>query len=192
MSDFETKKLDAEILNFIRRYSEKPSSDDAFNALALKLFAYQFERNPIYKRFCDMQGKRPKNVRHWSDIPAIPVAGFKDLVLASFPQKKAIKVFKTSGTTRGVEGRGAHFFDSLKLYECAILPPFKKFLLPDASSIDMRFLVAPPREAPDSSLSFMMGVVSKHFSSSGRFYVKKGKPLFEELARDLGELRGKT
>lgn len=80
----------------------------------------------------------------------------------------------------------------MKLYECAIPAPFKQFVLPDVSSIDMRYLIAPPREAPSSSLSFMMGVVSRHFSSSGRFYVKKGKPLFKELARDLGELRGKT
>lgn len=191
MLDFETKKLDAEILKFIRHHSEKESTDEAFNALALKLFVYQFKRNFLYRRFCLMENKRPENVPHWSRVPAIPTLGFKELVLTTFPKKKAVRIFRTSGTTHQKSLRGAHLFDTLRLYEAAIVSPFKKYLLRDVSKIDTRFLISSPQDAPDSSLSFMMGVVRKFAKNGGKFYIKEGRPLFNELAADLGRVKSK-
>jgi hypothetical protein len=131
-----------------------------------------------------MEGRGPRNVRSWKEIPAMPAVGFKELVLSTFPIKKAVKVFKTSGTTGEVHG--AHFFDTLKLYEAALVPSFKEILLPDLPKMKLFFLMASPNEAPNSSLSYMMGVVNRRFSSGkGRFYFRKGEPLLRELARDL-------
>ena len=215
LSDSESRKLDFEILSFIRDHAGKDSTDSAFQGLALKIFGYQVRRNGLYRRFCWIEKKGPESVKSWKDIPAMPVLGFKELVLAAFPKERAVKIFKTSGTTgqvsleafrhktrrmrpRSAEEnsqalRGAHFFDTLKLYEAAIVPPFKKYLLNDAAKMDMRFLIAPPKEAPESSLSFMMGVVSRRFAKGkGKFYFKKGRALFLELAEDLKKTRSKT
>lgn len=135
-----------------------------------------------------MEGKRPGKLTSWKEIPAMPAVGFKELVLATFPIKRAVRVFKTSGTTG--ETHGAHFFDTFKLYDEAIVPPFKKYLLPDTERIRMFFLMEPPDEALHSSLSYMMGVVNLKFSSGkGRFYFRKGEPLFKKLARDLGKTK---
>ncbi|MGH7198002.1 MAG: hypothetical protein ACREH5_04585 [Candidatus Omnitrophota bacterium] len=161
-------------------------------------------------------------MRSWKEIPAMPAVGFKELVLATFPIKRAVKVFKTSGTTGEVHG--AHFFDTLKLYEASISASFRGGSCPSAGAssspvtfvraareasrlghppllknepaggrIRMYFLMASPDEAPHSSLSYMMGVVNRKFSAGkGRFYFKKGEPLFKELARDFGRAKEKV
>lgn len=117
----------------------------------------------------------------------MPVSGFKELVLTTFPVKKAACVFRTSGTTRGL--KGAHFFETLRFYDAAILPSFRKYLLPDGASLSYFFLTESPRNAPHSSLSYMMGVVDRRFAAKkGRFYVDKGNLRSEQLFRDLGAL----
>ena len=79
--DAETKNLDAEILEFIRGHAARDADDAEFGALALKIFDYQFKRNVLYRRFCLLEGKRPSAVKDWREIPAMPSAGFKELVL---------------------------------------------------------------------------------------------------------------
>lgn len=119
----------------------------------------------------------------------MPTDGFKELVLATFPVKKAVRIFRTSGTTR--ESKGAHFFDTLKLYEAAILPNFEQYILSDRKKRRFFFLTSSPDEARDSSLSYMMGAVNRHFSKpEGTFYVRGGKILSERLARDLRNEKG--
>ena len=97
MLDSQTKNLDAKILTFIKDNAcSAPSSEQAFEALALQIFAYQFERNQNYRKFCLLEGKNPATVSNWKEIPAMPAEGFKELVLSTFPAKNALKVFKTS------------------------------------------------------------------------------------------------
>ncbi len=185
------RNLDAQILAFVRKYSQANAPEAAFEALALKLFNFQFKRNENYRKFCLIEGKTPKKVKSWEEIPAMPTLGFKELVLSTFPIKNAVRIFKTSGTTG--QSHGAHFFDTLKLYEAAIVPAFKQTLMPEGGRIRMFFLMASPNEAPNSSLSYMMGVVNRKFSKGiGGFYFKKEKPFFKGLARDLGKAKEKV
>jgi len=189
--DKETRELDGAILSFIAGHADAGAAPDrAFEALALRIFDYQFGRNDNYRRFCAIEGKSPKSVRDWFEIPAMPSAGFKELVLATFPVASAVKKFRTSGTTRGEGARGVHFFDTLKLYEAAIPPPFEAHVLAGRTGLRFCFLVSAPAEAPDSSLSHMMGVVDRRFAGSkGRYYVKKGAPLYARLDADLRKAR---
>ena len=210
--DGEAKRLDARILSFIRKHADQPASDKNFETLALQIFDYQFRKNTNYRKFCLIEGKAPGKVKKWQEIPAMPTAGFKELVLATFPIKKAVKVFKTSGTTH--ENRGAHFFDTLKLYEAAIIPPFRQYLLPATktrhqgvggsardvwrTSAGLRdflfcFLMSSPKESPNSSLSHMMGVVNRVFAKNkGKFYVQKDQIQYENLLKDLKQTRKKV
>ncbi len=191
MSDLETQNLDAEVLSFIKEFSAGPAPEKRFQSLAFKLFDYQFARNENYRKFCLSEGRRPEGITGWKEIPAMPAIGFKELVLATFPIKNAARVFKTSGTTRS--NRGAHFFDTLALYEAAIPPPFKAHLMPDTRDLSFLFLMSSPQESPDSSLSYMMGVVNKVFASQkGKFYVKNGAMKNEALAQDLSRIRKKA
>ena len=54
---------------------------EAFNQMALELFALQMERNAAYRALC---GGR-KSPRLWEEIPAVPTAAFKELELTSIP-----------------------------------------------------------------------------------------------------------
>src|SRR3989338_1897633 len=138
-------RLEREVLRFIRRYARRSAPEAAFEALALKLFAHQFEHNATYQKFCLLEGAGPGRVKRWKDIPAMPAAAFKEFVLVSFAQKKTVKVFRTSGTTGSP--RGAHFFESLRLYEASLAAAFDKFVLPDRPSLDWHFLAMPKRGA---------------------------------------------
>ena len=193
--------------------------DNQFQSLAFKIFEYQFNRNENYRKFCLMEKRQPGNLKSWKEIPAMPTVGFKELILSTFPIRNAVKTFKTSGTTlpagtclpvrqgqaretrgatvirRGcpVESRGVHFFDTLKLYEAAIVPCFKKHLMPDSRGFSFFYLISSPEESPHSSLSYMVGVVNKVFAKNrGRYYVKNSKILYAALAKDLARCRKKA
>ncbi len=179
-----------DVLRFIRCYSAKPASDSEFTVLATRVFRFQFENNTPYRRFCEMEGMTPDKLTSWKDVPAMPAAAFKELTLTTFPRIKKKKVFKTSGTTS--EKRGAHYFETLELYEASILPPFEKHVLRTDAYV-FYILMPSAREAPDSSLSFMLKIVNRHFGrGKGRFYIQRGRPQFESLARDLGKERKKA
>lgn len=187
--DPKARALDRDILSAVRRYASADSMPDReFDRLALRVFAYQYEKNRFYRRFCDIEGKNPSVVRHWKDVPAMPAQGFKELVLTTFPVRRSARRFRTSGTTR--DSRGVHWFETLALYDAAIVPPFRRFLLPGLSRIEMFFLMPSPDEVRDSSLSYMMGVVRKKLGrGAGKFYVKNGNVLSEELARGLSRAK---
>jgi hypothetical protein len=131
--------------------------DDArFEALALALFAFQFERCAPYRRFCEARGVTPARVRRWQDVPAVPTGAFKELALTSFPRERAVHAFRTSGTAAAA--RGALLLDTLAVYEASLSASFARGVLPDLAPGDrIAFHVLAPsaREAADSSLSHM-------------------------------------
>ncbi len=188
-----------EVLRFIRRYSTKSAPQSAFEALASHVFRSQFEKNALYRRFCVMEGVTPENLKSWKNIPAMPAAAFKELTLTSFPIRKKKKVFKTSGTTlrqaqgeAAGSGRGAHYFETLALYEASVVPPFKEHVLREGGHA-FYFLMPTAQEAPASSLSYMMKVVNARFArGKGKFCVRKGEPQFDALARGLQKEKKKA
>jgi acyl-CoA synthetase (AMP-forming)/AMP-acid ligase II len=132
--------------------------EERFQALALELFAFQFEHCPAYARFARARGVEPAHVHSWHGIPAVPAGAFKELALRSFPEARERHVFRTSGTSG--EARGALHLDSLELYEASLRASFERFVLPELEAgerICLRVLAASPDEAPDSSLSHMFG-----------------------------------
>ena len=177
--------LEKAVLSFIHRpWKDISRSESEFNGLALRIFHFQYQNNSIYRRFCDIEGYSVFKINSWKKIPAMPSLAFKELKVTSFPKKEAIKVFRTSGTTR--EGRGVHYFRTLKLYEASILPPFEKAFFWDRAKLSYYFLMNSPVDDAGSSLSHMMGVVNRRFADGrGQFYIKKGKPAFESLLKEL-------
>jgi hypothetical protein len=72
---------------------------DGFPALALEIFAYQYEHNPPYRRFCEGKRVDPGSVRSWREIPAFPTEAFKTELATSFPVEQAVLRQLTSGTS---------------------------------------------------------------------------------------------
>lgn len=171
----------------------------AFDQLALRLFAYQYEHNPVLRSFWAEQGATPGQVGHWLEIPPLPVTAFKQAPVFTAPPEAAVQVFMTSGTTRGPELRGRHYFRTLELYRAALLPPFRHYLLPDQpahpdqpdlppdSRMPILVLAPSPAEAPHSSLSYHFGVIVEECGGpDSRFFWQGDQLQYEELARALG------
>jgi hypothetical protein len=162
--------IERELLAWMR---SEPQREDAarFERLALALFAFQFESNPAYGRFCAARGRTPAAIASWREIPAVPTGAFKELALRCFPAERSVKVFRTSGTATAK--RGELYLDTLALYEASLVPSFEAGVLPDLAAEErLPFLVlAPdPSAAPDSSLSHMFGVMLARRGAPGSAY----------------------
>ncbi len=152
----------AQVLDFITN----PDGKD-FAALALAVFAYQFENNLPYQRFCLSRDKTPHTVKTWQNIPAVPTVAFKELDLTCGP---AEKIFFTSGTTQGQEKRGRHFVPDLQVYHTSALSHFSQCLLPDEPRLRILSLIPPPDMQPHSSLSQMAEWVMQELGTDNSHY----------------------
>jgi hypothetical protein len=135
-----------------------------FEEWALRVFAFQFEANPVYRRFCLARGRDPRSVSHWHDVPLVPTSAFKVLDLATGPTEAT---FQTSGTTGGVGRRGRHGVRSLALYRASALPPLRAHLLPGGGRIRILSLVPSVANAPESSLARMIQFAFEDFGAPG-------------------------
>ncbi len=150
------------VLNFIR----EPQQQE-FNQLALDVFAFQYRKNPTYRRFCDRRGIRPESVGAWEEIPPVPTAAFKLVDLTCAPTER---VFLTSGTSQGADQRGRHGFPWLEVYDSSLLTNFAAHLLPDDIRPRMLILAPSSNLLPTSSLSHMLEVVRKAYGGEGSAY----------------------
>lgn len=144
-----------------------PPAGGFLDDLALRIFRYQYERNPPYGAYCRRRGRTPETVTRWEDIPAVPTAAFKELPIVAGDAGSAQAIFRTSGTTRGREGRGEHHVLDLSLYRASLLPTFRRFVLPDDARLPMLSLLPPPEQLPDSSLAFMVAEAIAAFGTEG-------------------------
>lgn len=166
--------LQREILRVIDTWHERGEdlSDDAFNDLALRIFAYQLQANAPYARYCAAFGVTPQSLPvSWEAIPAVPAAAYKEAALATFDPAAAALAFETSGTTRGARGR--HCLRTPALYDAALLAGFDRFMLSDGARLRYVNLVPNPAERPHSSLGYMMArVASQRGIGEAGWYVR--------------------
>jgi hypothetical protein len=137
---------------------DTPVPDNLFNTLACDVFDFQFENNAPYAAYCQRRGVTPDRVTHWSEIPPVPTAAFREVPLVSGVVEDAQRVFRTSGTTRGRERRGAHHILDLHLYHEALLPMFAGYVLPDKRKLPFMSLVPYAAQVLESSLAEMITV----------------------------------
>ena len=162
------RDADALRVDLLQRFTDAESTfdDDEFDSLALRVFARNFEDVPPYAAYCRARGRTPRSVESWLEIPAVPTAAFRDLRLAA-PGRPAEAVFRTSGTSRGPERRGAHHVADLALYRASLRSTFRAFLLPDDASLRVLSLMPRSTALPDSSLAFMIDDVMDAFGAEG-------------------------
>lgn len=118
---------------------------EPFERLALDIHRWQARESPVIAALVEGE------VTEWWDIPAVPVALFRDLPVGTVPQGEEGAVFRTSGTTGG---RGAHRMRSTALYDHNALA-WADRCVPDLPGETVA-LLSDPAAAPDSSLSHMV------------------------------------
>jgi hypothetical protein len=150
----EYRALEARILDAM----DTAISDDSFSGIALAVFQFQCRWNETYRAFA----RSAPAPRSWREIPAVPQAAFKRSRLSCVPLDLAVTLFRTSGTTG--ETRGEHLFLDTRLCDAAIVRGWD-WLAP--RSLPLRIIARPSEDAPDSSLSHMLGVLARE-RSAGR------------------------
>lgn len=147
-------------------------SEREFDALALELFALQYEENPPYRRLCEARGVCPASIRKREDIPFVPTTAFKDFEFSCLPAGEWVRVFHSSGTTEQRPSRHVHGVDSLALYEDSLWLWFEKHVL---AGLDAGFklicLTPGPEQAPHSSLVHMFRTIRTRTSAGGEVFL---------------------
>lgn len=166
MLDRDAGPLRTQLLNLFAAGADAPLDDDAFDRLALRVFAYAFDHVAAYAAYCRARDRLPGRVGHWTEIPAVPTAAFKEVPLLA-TGAVAERVFRTSGTTRGPERRGVHAVADLALYRASLRATFQAYLLPDGARLRFLSLMPPAHELRDSSLAFMITDVTDAFGAPG-------------------------
>ena len=174
MSTHSRDSLEDRIREAIRS-PDFPAGPDEFDRLALDIFSYQFAANPIYRSYCENRGMGPATVDSWMDIPPVPTDAFKAAPIFCGDVAEAAVSFRTSGTSKGSGTRGQHHLRETRIYEEALVCSFRKHILPDREEIDILSLVAPPSEAADSSLSFMIGHLGDECGTDVTWAIEDGE-----------------
>lgn len=160
--------MTSELSNFAARQRESICSGfqcEDFHALALELFGLQFKYNPAYRKICELRGRTPETIQHWTQIPAVPTAAFKELELTSLAPNKRTAVFHSSGTTDQKSSRHFHNAESLAVYEESLWSWFEQNILKNSerrtANGELVILAPPPEQAPHSSLVHMFETVRR-------------------------------
>jgi len=130
-------------------------SEQDFNSIAIELFHYQFEQNPVYRDFVINLSISPSAIKHFTNIPFLPVSFFKtQRILTGFLDPEM--VFRSSGTS-GME-RSSHLVGDVSVYKQSLLTGFE-FFYGNPAGYKILALVPDPLKNPDSSLAFMVNLL---------------------------------
>jgi phenylacetate-coenzyme A ligase PaaK-like adenylate-forming protein len=99
-------------------------SAENFSSLALDIFHFQYQNNPVYRRYCDTLGIVPRKVETLTQIPYLPIQFFKSHEVTS-TQFVPEAIFESSGTTQSNTSR--HLVKSLATYETSFNKAFRIF-----------------------------------------------------------------
>ncbi len=120
------------------------------DALLSDIAAFQAQHVPVYQRLVKARGVGA----------ALPTDVFRHARVAVHPASQDQRVFRTSGTT--VAARGSHYFRALELYDL-VAERWARHMLFGESPARLVVLAPNEREAPDSSLSYMLSRFGEWF-----------------------------
>ena len=153
-------------------------SEQDFQNLALRIFNYQFEKNSVYRSFCDLLYKHPSDVKSIEEIPFLPIQFFKSHEVISSTESPKI-TFSSSGTTGSITSK--HIVTDLELYESSFCKTFELFY-GDISSYTVLALLPSYLEREGSSLIYMVNdLIQKSNNSHSGFYLNNLDELSQKL-----------
>jgi hypothetical protein len=164
------EQIKDKLLRFIEQDS---SSEQQFNEMALSLFAYQYENNQPFRKYCRKRKASPSSIKHYTEIPPVPITAFKQTELSCCPPEETAAVFMTSGTTNPAE-RGKNYHRDLDVWKQSMRRHFKPYILPDRETINMAILFPTKEELPNSSLANYLDLAKLEFGTVDSSYMFKG------------------
>ena len=169
-----------------------------FNAAALDIFRFQYDRNEIYKKYTDALEIVPGNITHYSQIPFLPVLFFKTHPVVSgisLPEKSFVSSGTTSirSTSSGnipvvelvetTPQRSRHNILDLSVYDESLVKGFE-FFYGLLETYTVFALTPDPQQNPDSSLIYMISKwILKSSSDVSGFYLDRPEILAKLLEK---------
>ena len=152
---------------------------DAFDTAALELFRYQAERCAPYRRYIELLGIEPEEVKRVEDIPMLPIELFKseDVYCGDTPPEI---IFTSSNTGSTVPSR--HMMASLEIYRKSFTAAFKAFY-GDPKQWSIYGLLPNYLEREGSSLVYMVDTLIRECGSGG-FYLHDYERLIDDMRAD--------
>lgn len=164
------------------------NSAEKFNSVALKVFQFQFENNPVYRSFCDLICKNPSEVHTVEAIPFLPIQFFKTHQVVANSQKPEV-IFTSSGTTGSITSK--HFVTDINLYKQSFIKGFE-FQYGNISDYVILALLPSYLEREGSSLIYMVDYFIKNSPhAESNFYLNNLDELHQTL-QDLEFQKKKT
>lgn len=159
-----------------------------FEKIALEVFRYQAEHNPVYRAYLNNLDCDPARISQVTDIPFLPVEYF-----ASFPvitgEGPIQAEFRSSGTTRVARCR--HCIHDLSVYEESFVRTFESHY-GELKGLCILALLPGYMERKDSSLVYMVDALIRRTEHPGSgFYLDNFQDLKEMLIQ-LGKLEQRT
>lgn len=153
----------------------------AWPSLALKIFAFQYEQNPVYRTYCDLLKITPADVHQPAGIPFLPIRFFKSHQITSGEFYPGV-IFESSGTTGTVNSK--HYVKDPAVYVQSFLNGFEKFYgLPEEYCIIG--LLPSYLEKGHSSLVYMVNELIKRSGHPlGGFYLYEHEKLQQAIAEN--------
>lgn len=155
------------------------NNEKDFDVLALKVFEFQFENNPVYRSFCDLLCKHPSDINTIKDIPFLPIQFFKSHTVLCDSLKKVKKTFTSSGTTGSLVSK--HYITDINLYKTSFSKGFGHFY-GDIKNYVVLALLPSYLERKDSSLIYMVNdLITQSNHKESDFYLNNLSELKETL-----------
>ncbi len=156
------------------------STSADFEAIAMKVFRYQYKNNPVFHEFCEYLGKSDTNVHTLIEIPFLPIEFFKSKRIIT-GKNLSDTVFASSGTTG--QSTSKHYVKDIELYKKSYLKGFEYFY---GSISDYCILALLPSylERKGSSLIYMIDdLIKKSNHPESGFYLYQIDVLAEKLKK---------
>jgi len=146
--------------------------------LALEIFRYQYNQNPVYRSYVNTIGIKPGSVTGLDKIPFLPVVFFKTHEIKTGLFREEI-IFESSGTTKTINSR--HYINSTGVYKKSFTRCFEKFYGHPSGWCIIGMLPS-YLERKNSSLVFMVNelILQSGHPQSG-FYLDEYKKLAATL-----------
>lgn len=152
-----------------------------FHRVAMKVFRFQYEHNPVYQQFCNLLNKTPEQVKTLNDVPFLPIEFFKSRDVLSSTDPIQI-TFTSSGTTGMITSK--HHVTDLAYYEYSFRSAFSHFYGNIEDYVVLALLPA-YLEREGSSLIYMVeDLIEGSNQPESGFYLHN----YEELAKMLVDL----
>jgi phenylacetate-coenzyme A ligase PaaK-like adenylate-forming protein len=149
-----------------------------FSLQALQLFHWQYQQNPVYRKWCELTISDPSDIKTIEQIPALPVGFFKTHTVqtGSF---NLTDFFESSGTTQTTNSK--HWVKDLDLYRKSFHQAFEMFY-GNANEWCIIGLLPAYLERQHSSLVMMVDeLIQKTMHSESGFYLYEHEKLSDTL-----------